>query len=194
MFESLFGRDPTPTLTRGDLVLHAYTLSDYPAWRRVRLKSRAFLKPFEPSWSEADLGLGAFRQRVARARREAASGTEFAFLLTLRGDLVGGLTLSNIRRRAAQQANLGYWMSQDAAGKGLMSRAVGMVLPYAFETLDLNRVHAACLPHNAASRRVLEKNGFREEGYAEHYLEIDGRWQDHVLYGLTRYRFRQSAK
>jgi ribosomal-protein-alanine N-acetyltransferase len=59
--------------------------------------------------------------------------------------------------------------------------------------LQLNRVHAACLPDNQASRRVLEKNGFREEGFAENYLQIDGNWRDHVLYGLTRGRYLASS-
>src|SRR5690606_17322004 len=81
--------------------------------------------------------------------------------------------------------NLGYWMGQSFAGKGIMTEAVGTVLPFVFETLDLHRIHAAFLPHNMASRRVLEKNGFVEEGYAERYLQINGRWEDHVLMGLT---------
>jgi ribosomal-protein-alanine N-acetyltransferase len=103
--------------------------------------------------------------------------------------LVGGLTLSNIRRRAAQHANLGYWMGKEHAGQGLMTEAVGVVIPHAFNALGLHRIHAAFLPGNAASRRVLEKNGFQEEGYAENYLQIDGRWADHVLFGLTREQF-----
>jgi ribosomal-protein-alanine N-acetyltransferase len=80
-------------------------------------------------------------------------------------------------------------MGERWAGKGLMSEAVGVLLPYAFDGLNLHRVHAAFLPHNIASRRVLEKNGFVEEGFAEKYLQIDGRWADHVLFGLTRERF-----
>src|SRR5690606_28086395 len=91
-----------------------------------------------------------------------------------------------IRRRAAQYGNLGYWMGEEFAGRGLMSEAVATLLPFYFETLGLHRLHAACLPHNAASRRVLEKNGFREEGYALNYLQIDGKWADHVLFALTR--------
>ena len=126
---------------------------------------------------------------VARPR----AGTEFSFFIFRLGpgtqQLCGGVTLSNIRRRAAMHANLGYWMSVDAAGKGIMSEAVNMILPFVFSTLELRRLQAACLPHNAASRRVLEKNGFREEGFAESYLQIDGDWRDHVLYGLTRDRF-----
>jgi ribosomal-protein-alanine N-acetyltransferase len=70
-----------------------------------------------------------------------------------------------------------------------MTEAVGLIIPYCFETLGLHRIHAAFLPDNRASRRVLEKNGFREEGYAEHYLQIDGKWADHVMFGLTRERY-----
>src|SRR5690606_4106904 len=99
------------------------------------------------------------------------------------------MTLSNIRRRAAQFVTLGYWMGQSYAGRGLMSEAVSMAMPFVFETLDLHRVHAAFLPTNIASRRVLEKNGFVEEGFAERYLQIDGRWEDHVMMGLTRERW-----
>lgn len=102
---------------------------------------------------------------------------------------MGGLTVSNIRRRAAQHANLGYWMGAPFAGKGLMTEAVGTLLPFYFETLHLHRLHAAFLPHNIASRRVLEKNGFTEEGYAQNYLQIDGKWADHVLFALTRERW-----
>ena len=102
--------------------------------------------------------------------------------------LVGGVTLSNVRRRGAQFVNLGYWMGQQYAGQGMMSEAVPTCLPFAFDSLDLHRVHAAFLPTNTASRRVLQKNGFIEEGFAEKYLQIDGRWEDHVMMGLTRER------
>ena len=80
-------------------------------------------------------------------------------------------------------------IGEEFAGKGLMSEAVGVLLPYFFDTLGLHRLQAAFLPHNQASRRVLEKNGFREEGYAENYLQIDGRWADHVLFAITRERW-----
>ena len=190
MLDRIFAPDRTPELIRGDLLLRAARPGDYQQWRDVRLKSHAFLKPYEPRWSEVDLSPAVFRERLRRNRREAEAGTEFSFLIFRTGPegdvLNGGLTLSNIRRRAALHANLGYWMGVDSAGKGIMSEAVNMILPFVFSHLDLKRLHAATLPGNMASRRVLEKNGFREEGYAEDYLQIDGTWQDHVLYGLTR--------
>lgn len=190
---SWFVRDPTPVLTGSRVVLRPPGHRDYEAWRSLRRESRDFLRPFEPRWTEADLNRQAYGARVIRGREEARRGTDYSFLIfeaTGHDEaLVGGLTLSNIRRRAAQHGNLGYWMGEAFAGRGLMTEAVGAVLPFFFNTLGLHRLHAAFLPHNIASRRVLEKNGFTEEGFAEKYLQIDGKWADHVLFALTRERW-----
>jgi ribosomal-protein-alanine N-acetyltransferase len=198
MMLTWFARDDTPVLTGPRVTLRAPRPSDYTAWRQLRKESRDFLKPFEPRWSEADLSHRVFTSRLKRGREEARAGTDFSFFIFLREGsaelLVGGLTLSNIRRRAAQFVNLGYWMGREYAGKGLMTEAVGMIIPFVFDTLGLHRIHAAFLPENVASRRVLEKNGFREEGFAENYLQIDGKWCDHVLFGLTRERYEASGR
>ena len=188
-----FARDDTPVLLGERVTLRAPRPADFRAWRDLRLRSRAFLKPFEPRWTEADLTAQVYRARLRRGRQEALAGTDYTFFVFLNEEgrqvLAGGVTLSNIRRRAAQFGSLGYWMGENYAGRGLMTQSVRLVVAYAFDQLLLHRVHAAFLPHNMASRRVLEKNGFREEGYAESYLQIDGRWADHVLFGLTRERY-----
>ena len=180
---------PMVTLRGSRVVLRLPQMRDYDAWYTLRRASQDFLRPYEPRWTELDLTRRVFSMRVRRARQEAEEGTDYTFFIFLENgrqqQLVGGITLSNIRRRAAQFVNLGYWMGETYAGKGLMTEAVGVVLPFIFEVLDLHRVHAAFLPTNMASRRVLEKNGFVEEGYAERYLQINGRWEDHVLMGLT---------
>lgn len=189
---------PAPLITlRGPRVLlRLPQMADYDAWHALRRGSRNFLKPFEPRWTEADLGRRVFTTRVKRAREEAEEGSDysfFAFVMSGQQEtLVGGITLSNVRRRAAQFVNLGYWMGEPFAGKGLMTEAVGVTLPFVFHTLDLHRIHAAFLPGNMASRRVLEKNGFIEEGFAEKYLQINGLWEDHVLFGLVRERYELS--
>lgn len=180
------------------LLLRLPQHGDYQAWYGLRKTSRDFLKPFEPRWTEADLARSVFTARVKRARQEAEDGSDYSFLIfTTAGGketLVGGVTLSNIRRRAAQFGNLGYWMGRQFAGQGMMTEAVGITLPFVFDSLDLHRLHAAFLPGNAASRRVLEKNGFIEEGFAAGYLQIDGRWEDHVLFGLTRERYEMRRR
>jgi [ribosomal protein S5]-alanine N-acetyltransferase len=191
-------RDATPTLHGERVYLRSPQPSDYTEWRRLRQESKEFLKPFEPRWTEADLGKQVYNARLKRGREEASQGTDYSFFIFRtahgRDELVGGITLSNIRRRAAQFVTLGYWMGQRFAGQGLMTEAVGVTLPFVFSTLGLHRIQAACLPHNVASRRVLEKNGFREEGFAEKYLQIDGKWADHVLFGLTKERFEAGRR
>jgi [ribosomal protein S5]-alanine N-acetyltransferase len=198
MMLTWFARDETPVLMGPRVTLRAPRAGDYMAWRNLRRDSRDFLKPYEPRWSEADLSHRVYASRLKRGREEAKAGTDYSFFIFLRQEgrevLVGGLTLSNVRRRAAQFVNLGYWMGREHAGKGLMTEAVGVIIPFVFDTLGLHRIHAAFLPDNIASRRVLEKNGFKEEGFAEKYLQIDGKWCDHVLFGLTRERYEAGIK
>lgn len=198
MMLTWFARDDTPVLLGPRVTLRAPRLADYAAWRTLRRDSRDFLKPFEPRWSEADLSRRVYSSRIRRGREEARAGTDYTFFIFLRDRerevLVGGLTLSNVRRRAAQFATLGYWMGREYAGRGIMTETVGALIPFAFDSLNLHRLHAACIPSNTASRRVLEKNGFKEEGFAENYLQIDGKWCDHVLFGLPRERYETAVR
>ena len=96
--------------------------------------------------------------------------------------LVGGLALANIRRGVAQAGSLGYWVGAPYVRRGYMTAAVRALIPVAFDVLRLHRLEAACIPTNLASVRLLEKTGFRREGYARAYLCINGIWQDHLLY------------
>jgi ribosomal-protein-alanine N-acetyltransferase len=100
--------------------------------------------------------------------------------------LVGAITLDNIRRGPAQSATLGYWVGQSHARQGFMREAIEAVVHYAFAQMDLSRIEAACLPENTPSRGVLEKSGFKYEGVAQSYLQINGRWRTHVLYACLR--------
>jgi len=161
---------------------------DWTAWARLRTESRAFLTPWEPTWPEDALTRAAFRRRLRRQVQEARDDQGYAFLIFRRADdaLCGGITLANVRRGVAQTGSLGYWLGREFTGQGYMVESVRAVTGFAFEQLGLHRLEAACLPHNAASRHVLTRAGFREEGYAKEYLCIAGRWQDHVLYGLLR--------
>lgn len=197
MFTFASIRQPGPEIRGEGLLLRPPRQNDYAEWQALRRSSRSFLTPFEPRWSEADLSARNFASRVRRNRRDALYGTEFSLMIfTMHGrraTLVGGMTLSNVRRRAFQNVTLGYWMGVEYAGKGIMTRAVALILPFVFDSLGLHRVDAACLPDNAASRRVLSANGFREIGIAENYLQINGEWRDHMLFALTRERYEALA-
>lgn len=168
-------------------------MRDYADWCALRTSSRAHLEPFEPQWSSFEFERRSFAQRVKRAGQQARAGSDYTFLIfdkrrAQKPELIGGLTLSNVRYAVACHANLGYWMGKQFSGQGNMSQAVALAGEFAFDHLRLNRLQAAILPKNLPSRRVLEKNGFVEEGFSEHYLKINGRWEDHVLFGLSRAR------
>ena len=172
---------------RGDGVyLRPGLMRDYDQWRWVREFSRDFLIPWEPTWNNEDLTRSAFRGRVRRYGDEIEKDRSYPFFIFRARDdvLMGGLTLGQVRRGVAQTTTLGYWMGKPHAGKGYMAKAVRAAAGFAFQTLRLHRIEAACLPHNTASIRLLEGVGFTREGYARANLKINGVWQDHVLYGL----------
>jgi ribosomal-protein-alanine N-acetyltransferase len=161
-------------------------MADFLPWSRVRGDSRAFLSPWEPVWASDELTRGAFRRRLKRYARETRHDTAYAFFVFREEDdaLLGGCTLSNVRRGVTQCCALGYWVGERFARQGYMHSAVRALIPFIFRTLGLHRIEAACLPSNGPSRSLLAKTGFREEGLAKRYLMINGEWQDHVLFAL----------
>ncbi|HSO47649.1 MAG TPA: GNAT family protein [Rhizobiaceae bacterium] len=180
-----------PTLSGSGLLLRAPMPEDYPAWRALREQSAGFLIPWEPRWPSDDLTRGGYRRRLERYDREATAMTALTWFVLSRDEstIYGGITLSNIRHGAAHSGQIGYWMGAPHAGKGIMGKAVRLVLAEAFGTLGLERIEAACLPQNERSARLLEKAGFGREGYLRAYLEINGERRDHVLYAILRNDF-----
>lgn len=170
------------------LTLRPPVHADFRAWSSLREKSADFLVPWEPTWAADHLSRKAFTNRVYWATRSISGGSALPLFLERRSDraLIGAITLDNIRRGPAQDGTLGYWIGEPFARQGYMREAIEAVVHYAFETLDLSRIQAACLPENKASRGVLEKCGFKYEGVAQSYLQINGRWRNHVLYSNLR--------
>jgi [ribosomal protein S5]-alanine N-acetyltransferase len=159
-------------------------MSDFQMWFEVRAASRTHLTPWEPQWSRDELTRAAFRRRVRHYQAEQYEDLGYAFFIfdVVTDLLVGGLTLSHVRRGVAQTASLGYWMGAQHTGCGFMTDAVTAVVPFATRALHLHRIEAACVPQNGASIRVLEKCGFQREGLARQYLKINGVWSDHLLF------------
>jgi ribosomal-protein-alanine N-acetyltransferase len=179
-------QEPAVFARNGGLVLRMPTFADYAAWAALRAVSRAHLAPVEPQWTFDELSRMSFRHRVRRYQRDAKEDLGYAFFIFREsdGELLGGLTFSNVRRGVTQAAALGYWIGAPHARKGYMKTAVSAALGYAFDSLRLHRIEAACLPNNTASIRVLEGARFRREGLARRYLKINGIWQDHILFAL----------
>ncbi len=183
----------TDTIETVRLTLRFPAMDDYDQWSSLRNQSRAFLVPWEASWPADDLSRSAFAYRLKHYRSNVRKDEAYPLLIFKADDtkqLVGGLTISNVRRGIAQTAQLGYWIGQPFANQGYMSEAVNAVADFCFGQLGLNRLEAACLLKNNPSATVLDNCGFTREGIARKYLKINGVWQDHILFALLKDDYR----
>lgn len=171
------------------LALRPPVHSDFRSWASLRHASESFLKPWEPTWASDHLSRKAFTNRVYWAQRSIANGTAMPLFIFRRDDdiLMGAITLDHIKRGPAQSGITGYWIGEPFARHGYMREAIQAVVHHAFTVMDLSRIEAGCLPENAPSRRLLEKCSYKYEGVAQSYLQINGRWRNHVLYANLRH-------
>ncbi|WP_189114457.1 GNAT family N-acetyltransferase [Pilimelia terevasa] len=189
-------RRPVPgwpaVLGADGVLLRPYQRADADAWVALRRRNEQWLTPWEPtpprSWADANSAAG-FRLVHTAQRRAGLRGDAMTFAVCLREDggerLVGHLNLGNIVRRAFCSTFAGYWVDHRVAGRGVMPTALALAVDHAFGPGGLHRVEVNIRPENTASRRVVEKLGFREEAHHPRYLHIDGAWRDHVGYALT---------
>lgn len=175
-----------PVINGERVYLRYPRMADYMEWSRLRGVSRQFLKPWEPVWADDELTRGAFRRRIKRYQKETRLDSAYVFFVLRKTDnaVIGGCTLSNVRRGVTQCCTLGYWVGEPYARQGYMTDAIKALVPFVFRTLGLHRIEAACLTANDASRSLLLRCGFREEGLARRYLLINGVWSDHLLFAL----------
>jgi len=171
------------------VVMRPLTPADFPSWTEVRVRNEGWLTPWEPSRaglaSDPTRSRDAFGARCAARDRERQAGTAYGFGLFVDGAFAGEVNVNNIIRGALQSGTIGYWVDQARAGHGYVAEGVVVAARFAFDELRLHRLEICIVPRNTNSRRVMEKLRVREEGVAQRYLEINGRWEDHVRYGLT---------
>jgi [ribosomal protein S5]-alanine N-acetyltransferase len=171
------------------VVMRPLRPADFAVWSEVRRRNEAWLTPWEPRRPAAQLdpslNRDAFAARCAARDRDSAAGVAYGFGLFVEGQFVGEVNLNHVLRGAMQSATVGYWIDQAWAGQSLVAEGVVVLAEFAFERLDLHRLEICIVPRNLNSRRVMEKLGFREEGVALRFLEINGVWEDHVRYGFT---------
>jgi ribosomal-protein-alanine N-acetyltransferase len=184
----VLGRTNKLSIETERMYLRLPVYSDFDSWLVLRSESIEFLEPWEPARTEDHLSQKNFRNRVYWSKLAQKNGNALPVFMYLRETktLLGAITLDNIRRGPAQAGTLGYWVGKEYIRQGFMREAIQALVYYAFSSLDLSRIEAACLPENAASRAVLEKSGFKYEGVAQSYLQINGRWRNHVLYASLR--------
>lgn len=177
------------------IVLRPLRANDFSAWREVRQRNVDWLTKWEPQrvpgQPDTTRDRDAFLVRCSARERERQLGTGYGFGIFVDGVFAGEINLNAVQRGPFQSAYVGYWIDARHAGRGYVPEAVVALAKFVFEDLHLHRLQIAIIPRNAASRRVVEKLGLREEGIALRYLEINGTWEDHVRYALTREEWEQ---
>ncbi|EFC79908.1 GNAT family N-acetyltransferase [Parafrankia sp. EUN1f] len=181
-------------LRHGDVVVRPMRLRDAGAWVEVRSRNADWLAPWEatrpgaPSvretWNEHQT-FSVYSQMMHRLRAQSRAGAALAFVIAIDGRLAGQLTVSTIVRGAFNSAQVGYWLDGARAGRGITPTALALVTDHCFGPVGLHRLEANVRPENAASRRMLTKLGFREEGLHRRFLAIDGEYRDHICFALT---------
>ena len=161
---------------------------DAGCWRETRVRNANWLRRWEPSNPETPLyrsNLGPYVAMARTMRREARRGVTLPWIVTYDGAFAGQLTVGNIIWGSARTAQVGYWIDEDHAGLGIIPTALAMAVDHCFFEVGLHRIEATIRPENVASRRVVEKLGFREEGIRRRCLHVDGGWRDHICYAVT---------
>ena len=182
----IFGK-PEFILKAKNVDLRTPSYSDYEQWRDLRESSKEFLQMWEPKRGNEFFKRNAFINRVKWAKKSSKADQAYQFFIFDKYQtLLGSITIENIRKGPSSAATLGYWLGKQYTGKGFMREAVMKIVDFSFNQLNISRLEAATLPENQSSRRLLEKAGFKYEGVGQSYLQINGRWRNHVLYGLLR--------
>ena len=161
-------------------------------WQKLRMSSKSFLVPWEPSWDASSCTRRAYLRYFKNSNYLANMDRAYSFLIFKTDDktLLGGINVGNVRRGVSQSASLGYWIGEKYSRNGYMKEALKLLIPSLFVDLRLNRIEAATLEENIASKNLLKKIGFKKEGVLRKYLKINGTWRDHILYGLLENDFR----
>lgn len=177
-----------PELLEAPVVLRPVRVSDARTWREIRVRNASWLRPWEPSNPETPLhrsSIGPYVAMVRTMRREARQGQALPWVVTYGGQFAGQLTVGSIVWGSARSGQIGYWIDESFAGRGIIPTALAMAVDHCFTVVGLHRLEASIRPENTASRRVVEKLGLREEGVRVRQLHINGAWRDHVCYAIT---------
>ncbi|PZS04197.1 MAG: alanine acetyltransferase [Pseudonocardiales bacterium] len=176
------------TLRSRNVELRPLRVRDGGAWSRLRIADQAWLSPWEPTssvpWEQRHTPW-AFQALRMRLQSQAREGSVLPFAVVYGDEIAGQLTVANVLRGVLRSGSVGYWIARRYAGRGVMPVAVALVVDHCFGRVGLHRIQVDIRPENTASRRVVEKLGFREEARYRRYLDIDGAYRDHVGYALT---------
>lgn len=168
---------------------------DWEIWYYVRQRSRNHLEPWEATWLDSHMTEEYFHKWIRQQKKKRSHDQSYFHFIFLKetNELMGAINIIHVLRGIAQTASLGYWIGKEFSGNGFMSEAMSLILPYGYDTLRLHRYQAAVLKQNHASIALLKKYGFRQEGVAEKFLHVNGKWRDHLIFALTKEEWEKGS-
>jgi ribosomal-protein-alanine N-acetyltransferase len=177
-------------LSDGAVTLRPLRMRDASSWMEARRRNVDWLQPWEatsPGGSSVfGMSAAVFTAMTRRLRADARQGQALPFVIEVDGDFAGQINVAGIVRGSMDSAHIGYWVDRKVAGRGVMPTAVALAVDHCLGPVGLHRIEVNIRPENRASRRVVEKLGFREEGIRTRYLHIASDWRDHMTFALTR--------
>jgi len=147
-------------------------------------RNRQTSQEWEPLRDESYFSMYSTAGRVANMLTAQDNGSAVHFVILQGNTIIGCINYTNIVRGVFMACHLGFSIDKEFEGKGAMYQSLKVTLEHVQSVLKLHRVMANYMPHNKRSERLLERSGFKREGYAEKYLKINGKWEDHVLTSL----------
>jgi len=174
-----------PTLEHRLVTARGVRVRDSRALDKALGSNRAWLEPWEATTPLIRPGTLDTKSSIRGLLKAAKEGTALPLVLLHDHDVVGQLNVSQITYGSLSSATLGYWVVEKVAGRGITPVAVAMATDYLFFEKGLHRMEVCIRPENTASLRVVEKLGFRYEGFRRRYIHIDGKWADHFCFALV---------
>ena len=174
-----------PTLEHRLVTARGVRVRDSRALDKALGSNRAWLEPWEATTPLIRPGTLDTKSSIRGLLKAAKEGTALPLVLFHEHEVVGQLNVSQITYGSLSSATLGYWVVEKVAGRGITPVAVAMATDYLFFEKGLHRMEVCIRPENTASLRVVEKLGFRYEGFRRRYIHIDGKWADHFCFALV---------
>ena len=173
-----------PTLSHGDVYVRSIRPRDARQLGLQLKRNRSWLEKWEAT-IPGDSALPAAGTIVRSLLRLARLDQAAPFVIEHQGKVVGQITVSGLSFGSLASGSIGYWISEDVAGRGITPTAVALVADWCFTGLGIHRVEICIRPENESSLRIVRKLGMRYEGLRRRYIHIDGDWRDHFCFAVT---------
>ena len=176
--------DLTSPFHHGPVSIRLVRPRDARVLQQLLLDNRSWLRRWEATSPDGPVSFD-MRLSIRRLLQQHRDGAGVPYVMEYDGTVTGQLNVWGIARGSLASATIGYWIAEEFAGRNVTPISVALATDICFRELNLHRVEICIRPENRASLRVVEKLGFRYEGYRRRYIHIDGDWRDHYCFAVV---------